>query len=450
MITGRDTRVTLHDIELGVLVGEGDSGDHIGTEINAENEDGREGLGDLEHHEEEEGGDLGDVGGQGVGDRFLQVIEDKTTLFDTFDNGREVIIEEKHIGGVLSDLRAGTHSDTDVSLLDGGGIVDTVTSDGDDVTEYLASLNDLELLGGGCPSEHDFRLADPVHDDTAFLGLLIIHGLFGGDDGGELVTVDDNSFALGKGLFLGVLAVGAGLDLLEHFVEFHIGLSNDVNLMGNGGSSWGLITSDHNDFDSSELAGSDGDVDLRAGRIVEGNEADKGQAPHGEPAGTLLGVGGSFIALVNGIGLLVTEANPVLGGEGVLTLGEVLRGELSLGESENTLSHQTEAIVGSLYVELDSLVESFVDNFAICASKHNVVAALEDLLGSTLEVDGHVFSGSRRVIVAKSVIADHAVELDGGVERDGVLVLLCVHHGGVGSSVLVEPVVVFIRGIDIP
>lgn len=62
MISVRLSWGTIHDIELGVLVSEGNGGVHIGTEINAENEDGRERLGDLEDHEEEEGGDLGDVG----------------------------------------------------------------------------------------------------------------------------------------------------------------------------------------------------------------------------------------------------------------------------------------------------------------------------------------------------------------------------------------------------
>lgn len=120
MITLRVTWVAFHDIELGVLIGEGDGGDHIGTEINAKNEDSREGLRDLEHHEEEEGGDLRDVRGQGVGDGFLQVVEDEATLLNTIDNGGEVIVEKEHVGGVLGDFRAGTHSDTDIGLLDGG------------------------------------------------------------------------------------------------------------------------------------------------------------------------------------------------------------------------------------------------------------------------------------------------------------------------------------------
>jgi len=81
------TGVSVHDIEFWVLVSERDSGEHISTEINTENEDGREWLRDLEHHEEEEGRDLRNVGGESVGNRLLQVIEDKTTFLNTVDDG---------------------------------------------------------------------------------------------------------------------------------------------------------------------------------------------------------------------------------------------------------------------------------------------------------------------------------------------------------------------------
>ena len=47
-----------------------------------------------------------DVGGEGIGDGFLQVIEDESTFLNTVDDGTEVIIEQKHIGGVLSNIRS--------------------------------------------------------------------------------------------------------------------------------------------------------------------------------------------------------------------------------------------------------------------------------------------------------------------------------------------------------
>jgi hypothetical protein len=54
--------LSIHDIELWVFVSKRDSWDHIGTEINTENEDGRERKWDLEQDEEDERKNLWDVG----------------------------------------------------------------------------------------------------------------------------------------------------------------------------------------------------------------------------------------------------------------------------------------------------------------------------------------------------------------------------------------------------
>jgi len=62
VITLGVTGVTFHDIELGVLISEGDSGNHIGTEINTENEHGGKRQRNLEQDEEDERKDLRNVG----------------------------------------------------------------------------------------------------------------------------------------------------------------------------------------------------------------------------------------------------------------------------------------------------------------------------------------------------------------------------------------------------
>jgi hypothetical protein len=284
MVSARVPWVALHNIKLWVLVSEGDGRDHISAKINAKNQDSGERLRDLEHHEEEEGRDFRDVGGQSVGDRLLEIIEDKTTLFDTVDDGREVIIEKKHISGVLSNIRAGSHSDTDISLLDSGGIVDTITSDGDDMTKTLASIDDKELLGWGSSGKDDFRLADPVHDLTALLDLIVVKGFLGVVDTRESITVNDNRHALIKSLLLSV--AGAILvDTVSHeVVELKLGVLNDVDLSSDGSSSGGLITSDHDNLNTGGLAASNRYIDLGSGGIIKRDKTDEGEAIHGEPS----------------------------------------------------------------------------------------------------------------------------------------------------------------------
>lgn len=280
MVTLGVTGVSFHDIKLGVLVCEGNGGNHISSEINAENEHGSERQRHLEGNEEQEGGNLGNVGGESVGNGLLQVVENKATFFNTVDNGREVIIEQKHISGVLGNVRARAHSDTDIGLLDSRGIVDTVTSDSHDVTEALASIDNKKLLGGSGTGEDDLGLGNPVHDLASFFDFIVVKGIFGGVDTGKLVTMNDNCLAHFPSLVAFKLRV-----VLEDIVEFKFGVVDDVNLSSNGSGSWGLITSDHDNLDTGGLALRDGNVNLGAWGIVERNEANKSEVVHWEPSG---------------------------------------------------------------------------------------------------------------------------------------------------------------------
>lgn len=96
--------VSLHDVGLGLFVGEGDGGEEISSQIDAEDGDGSERKGNGENHEDEEGSDFGNVGSEGVGDGLLQVVEDQSTFLNTSDDGSKVVIEQDHVGGLLGDI----------------------------------------------------------------------------------------------------------------------------------------------------------------------------------------------------------------------------------------------------------------------------------------------------------------------------------------------------------
>ena len=427
MVTLRVPGVPLHDIELGVLISERDSGDHVGSEINAENEDGREGKGQLAHNEEQEGGDLGDVGGESVGNGFLQVIEDESTFLNTVDDGREVIVKEDHISSVLGDFGSATHSNTDIGLLNCGGIVDTITGDGDDVTESLASIDDEEFLGRSGSGEHNFVNSDPVHDLAAFLDFLIIESFFLEVNGGELVTVDDDSLALSHGLLLGHTSG-------DHVVELQGLVLDNVNLGSDGGTSVLLITGDHDDLDTGGTALKDRHVNTLSGRIVEGNETDEVQVPHGEPAG-------EEVVLVEHI----PPCSPAFGIEHHV-LVEVLHGELDLGETKNTFSHVSEKLIGIK----DFLLDVFSE-IARNASNEDGVASLENSVRSSLEEDAKVVLNTLGLLHGRIHISDKKVELDvggevdlvklvggGGVSVDGVLITVLSNTTGGPASLVVN------------
>merc|ERR1712037_108985 len=66
---------TLHDVGFSILVGHGDGWHHVCAK----------GQGHVSKDEEEEGGDLRDVGGQGVGDGLLEVVKDQPALLYSSD-----------------------------------------------------------------------------------------------------------------------------------------------------------------------------------------------------------------------------------------------------------------------------------------------------------------------------------------------------------------------------
>lgn len=45
------------------------------------------------------------------------------TFFDRGENGAKVIVDQNHVGGFLGDIGTTTHSDTNISHLEGRGIV---------------------------------------------------------------------------------------------------------------------------------------------------------------------------------------------------------------------------------------------------------------------------------------------------------------------------------------
>mmetsp|Transcript_47293 Transcript_47293/g.64122 ORF Transcript_47293/g.64122 Transcript_47293/m.64122 type:complete len:436 (+) Transcript_47293:834-2141(+) len=409
MITLGVTGVSLHDIKFGVLVSERDGWYHISSQINAKNKNSGKGKRNLEQDEEEEGSDLGNVGGEGIGNGLLQVIEDKTTFLDTTDNGVEVIVKKKHISGVLSDIRTGTHSNTNIGLLNSRRVIDTITSDSDDVTELLASIDNEQFLGRSGSGENDLGLSDPVLDLAALLNLSLGKSILRGVDLSEGITVDNNSLGSFHGFIIShFLTVLVNTVLLKVSV-FKLRLGNDVNLSSNSGSGRGLITSNHDDLDTGGLAFLDRDVDLGSGRIVEGNNTNKSKTPHREPT-----------ANVRREFLDVFPHLPLFGVKLVLTLDVGLGVEFLSGESEDTLTHTTELVVSS--VNISSKVISEI-NFLTFAQ--DLGASRKNSLGSTLKENGNIVLLAGRVKAFFVQISDQKVELDVRRERnDGFVTIL--------------------------
>merc|ERR1719445_3015995 len=220
---------SLHDVRLSLLVGHRDGGHHVRAKVDAEDGDGAKGQGHVSQDEEEEGGDLRDVGGQSVSDGLLQVIEDQSALLNTSHNGGKVVVEQDHVSGLLGDVGAGdTHGNTDVGLLQGRRVVDTISGDGNDGAHPLATLHNNQLLLGRSSGKDDLVV---VHQD-----LVEVHVL-------NLASVDDGGPRL-PGVDVLHTAVPPGRDVLDGFLA----LGDDSHRSSDGFSSDWVVAGHHDDL----------------------------------------------------------------------------------------------------------------------------------------------------------------------------------------------------------
>jgi hypothetical protein len=199
--------------------------------------------------------------GQLTSDRPLEVGEDGTSNSDSLDNGTEVVVEEQHGGGFLTDVGSGdVHGDSKVGTLESRCIVDTVSSDSDldphrqslesrggemgtyDVTETLSVLDDLELVLGTGTGEDDLGVGEDTVPLPSFESVNLVSV---DDDGVVLVLVDvldgsveERSSVRHRGGREGRVPSSAGSDV-------GLGLGSDqVDLARDGLGSLGVITSD--------------------------------------------------------------------------------------------------------------------------------------------------------------------------------------------------------------
>lgn len=92
---------------------------------------------------------LANIGGNQVADKCLHVAVDAAALLNSLDNGCEVVISKHHVRDLLSNLSAGnTHSNADVGLLKSWGIINTITSHGNNFTHVDEDLDKLTLVSG--------------------------------------------------------------------------------------------------------------------------------------------------------------------------------------------------------------------------------------------------------------------------------------------------------------
>ena len=258
----RVTRRAVHDVGFLFFVRHGDGRNHVGAEIDAQDEHRGERQRQLGGDVAEERRNLRNVGRERVSDRLLEVIEDETTFFNTVDDGGKVVIHENHVGGFLGNILTGdTHGDTNVTLLEGRSVVDTVTGDGDDFTTTLAVFDNQKLVSRRHASPNNLLVVE-----SGIPLFALFNRIFNFGPGTNIVTLDD-----------------AGAAVVE------VLLGDNVHLLGNGGGSDRVITSHHVNLDASAVALHHSFRHAFTRRIDEREQADEGKVVDREVRLRLLG-----------------------------------------------------------------------------------------------------------------------------------------------------------------
>ena len=157
-VPGRDT----HDAVVWWVEAESSRRQTVRNQVHPEQLYRNERFGHAEQHRQEDADDLADVrrdcatssaprvqmGGDDirteVADELFRVVVDQTTFLNSLLDGREVRISEHHVCRKLRNIGTASHRHTDVSLLERGSIVDSVTG----LSECSASESN------GCTGSH--------------------------------------------------------------------------------------------------------------------------------------------------------------------------------------------------------------------------------------------------------------------------------------------------------
>ncbi|GJC90876.1 hypothetical protein ColLi_13714 [Colletotrichum liriopes] len=282
------------------------NGGQISEQGEEDDEVGADSLVDDDH-----GGDEVDLQVQAEGDTVLDVglhaLENLARQLDGGDDGAETGGKEDDIGGGLGGLGGTLDGNTAVRLLQGGSVVDTVTSHGSQVTTLLKHLDDLVLVLGEHLGETVGALAEVV------------------DGGAGHVAVEK---------LVGVVNLGTEL---EHA----------AGLDGNGVG----VTSKHLDLETKSLGLENGLAGIAARGVEEGQHAEHlpgaillldgdgegTETTAGELSGLLLEESGLLLGAVgegeDGLGgtLGASVADAAVGGDGGDTLGDGVEGSELLG-----------------------------------------------------------------------------------------------------------------------
>jgi len=142
-------RWPLHDVRLSPFHPQRQRRQRFGTQIDRQYLHHYDREGNIEQHKSRKGNYLRCGMGKNVGQEFLHIVIYDPPFLDCSYNGRKVVIGQDDGCGFLGDIRPGdTHGYTDISGLQGRGVINPITGHGNDLTLFLESRGDTHLVLG--------------------------------------------------------------------------------------------------------------------------------------------------------------------------------------------------------------------------------------------------------------------------------------------------------------
>lgn len=180
-----------------------------------------------------------------------------------FDDGSKVIILNDDISSGVSNLSSGFHGESDISFLQGWGIVGTITSYGNNISELSETRNHDVFIVWSRSSQNLKLLSDNPHVIKVSNGLVL--GVFAHDQNSLLGLLADK----GSNVFIKLWALHA-----DAFLLFLALLENSA-LLGDGDSSGLIVSSNHSNSNSCLIARFDGAWNLFSDDVLDTSNANK-------------------------------------------------------------------------------------------------------------------------------------------------------------------------------
>merc|ERR1712131_411355 len=103
------TGFAAHDVEIGGVEAQGGGGETISNQVDPQELDGDQSLGQTQGSGKEDTDDLANVGGDEVSDELFHVVVDGSALLNSRHDGREVVVSQDHLRGRLGNGSARAH-----------------------------------------------------------------------------------------------------------------------------------------------------------------------------------------------------------------------------------------------------------------------------------------------------------------------------------------------------